>query len=407
VVSPVGKLVVAKAGLLLGAAALGLAVRYLVRRTRVAGPLARVELGVLLVAAVLGATVTGLPGPGPAPIAGVPLVRQLTIDEAATGLVVVPQRPGTNLVHLATDRFSDIKVAGHRYTAEPRPGAAGLWAVVQLPAGRSRLRVIQGRYVVQQVLNTGPAPAAGAPADALDIAGPDGPECLTAALGATLGGSKLPLIACPGRVLLSTDAIALQALVTQLAGRGVKTLAVVEDATPRSTDALAVVRSAADVHQVAVKAMPATAPNFAGVDAALAVSGWQPTAAALVATRKHPPLYGTYVAPWLFDTPLVAATGGSTYAPLPFDPQGDQANAYLAALSRVGPATATESGLLAYLHAREEEISGSVVLYAGSSSISVMPMGGPAQAAHDEGGAAVAWLNDGATTPVSRPLQPR
>jgi hypothetical protein len=211
---------------------------------------------------------------------------------------------------------------------------------------------------------------------------------------------------CPDRALRPVDATALQGLTVYLAGRGVKTLAVIDDATARSTAALAVVRSAADAHHVAVRAMPATAPNFTGVDAALAVSGWQPTADALVATRKHPPLYGTYVAPWLFTTPLVAAAGGSTYAPLPFDPLGDQATAYLTALARVGPATATESGLLAYLAAGGQQQTGAVTLYAGSSSISVMPMSGPAHSAHDEDGAAIAWLNEGATTPVSRTLRP-
>jgi putative copper export protein len=407
-ITPVGKLVVAKAALLLAAAAVGLLVRYLAARSRTAGPFARVELGVLLGAALLGATVTGLPGPGPAPIAGAPLVRRLEIDDAATGLVVVPQRPGTNLVHLATDRFSDIEVAGHRYTAEQRPGAAGLWAVVQLPAGRSRLQVIQGRHVVQQVLNTGPAAAAGAPVDPLHIAGPDGPECLTAALGATLGGSRAPLTDCPDRALRPLDATALDALVNQLAGRGVKNLAVLHDGTARSAAALAVVQKAAGAQHVAVKAQSASAPNLTGVDAAVMVSGWQPTADALVATRKHPPLYGTYVAPWLFTTPLVAAAGGSTYAPLHFDPQGDQANAYLAALRRVGPPTATESGFLSYLQARQQpEAGGNVSLYAGSSSISVMPMVVPGQPQHHDDGGALGWLNDGATTPVSRTLPPR
>ena len=53
-----------------------------------------------------------------------------------------------------------------------------------------------------------------------------------------------------------------------------------------------------------------------------------------------------------------AAAGGSAYAPMPFDPQGDQANPYLDALRRVGPATGTESGLVAYLAARGEHQHG-------------------------------------------------
>jgi hypothetical protein len=310
-------------------------------------------------------------------------------------------------VHLATDRFSDIKVGGHRYTAEPRPGAAGLWAVVQLPAGRSRLQVIQGRHVVQQVLNTGELPV-GAPADPLGIAGPDGPECLAAALGATLGGSRAPLTECPDHALRPIDAAALQALTTHLVGRGLKTLAVIHDDTPRSSAALDTVRSIADAHHVVVRAVEATATDLASSDAAVAVTGWQPTAGAFVGNRKHPPLYGIYVAPWLLDTPMVAAAGGSTYAALPFDPQGDQANDYLDALRRVGPATGTESGLLAYLAARGDQVAEAIHLYAGTSEISVMGMGAAPAGAHgDHEGISVGWLNDGAITPLTNTLQPR
>ena len=99
--------------LLVGAAAVGLGVRLLVawgspatarRQPRLTTALARVEFLTLAIAVVAGATLTGLPdGPGRALAPGAPLVRRLLIDDALTGLVVVPQRPGRNLVHLVTD----------------------------------------------------------------------------------------------------------------------------------------------------------------------------------------------------------------------------------------------------------------------------------------------------------------
>ncbi len=145
-----GSVVVLKVVLLITAGVLGLGVRYAFRARRTPGPrrgraLARLELTVLLAAIVAGAVLTSLPPPGPPPTAGAPLVRALDIDDVRTGLVIAPQRPGTNLVHLMTDRLTDVVVDGRRYRAEPRPGMQGLWAEVYLPPGRSLLELRQGR----------------------------------------------------------------------------------------------------------------------------------------------------------------------------------------------------------------------------------------------------------------------
>jgi hypothetical protein len=402
--TPFGSLVALKVGLLAAAGLLGLTVRRVVRRgARPATGPARAELVTLLGAAVLGATLTGLPNPGPAPTAGAPLVRRLTIDDAATGLVVVPQRPGLNLVHLQTTRFTDLRVAGKRYAATPRPYADGQWALISLPPGRSRLQVIQGKHVAQRVLNAGPALPAGAPTDPLQLAGPDGPECLAAALGAVLGGSRGPLTGCPAQQLRAADARALTALVGQLAGRGVHTLGLVADSTPRAVAAAAAVRAAASGAGVRVARLAASLPG-ALPDVVLSVAGAADTRTALAAAADKPPRYGSYVAPWLMDAPLVAAGGGSAFAALPFDPQGDQAMQYLSALALVGPGGGSESGLVAYLAARGVEPAQRIRVWAATSAFTVMPMNDDPAHAHDEDGQGAGWLAGGALTPVSPAL---
>ena len=401
-----GAVVVLKAVLLVAAGSLGLGVRYVLRARRPRGAprrggvLARLELGVLVAAIVAGAVLTSLPPPGPTPVAGAPLVRALEFDEAMTGLVIAPQRPGTNLVHLMTDRLTDIVVDGRRYRAETRPGMQGLWAEVHLPPGRSLLELRQGRQVAAQIVDTGSGPQQAA------LAGPDGGECASAALGGVLGGSKAPLAACPAEGLAAADAIALRALVGSLGARGVKRLTVITDTSPRGAAAEREVRAAARTTGVAVTEGP---PTAVGAEAVLAIAGWQISELRLTQLKAGPPpLYGTYLAPWLVQASMVAATGTSPLAVLPFDPAGPEARAYLAALRQVGPTeSASASGYLAFLAALGRPLPPyDLLLYAATVSFEVMPMGddqGPGGGT-DHSGLDLTWFAGGALTPVSKPL---
>lgn len=396
-----GTLVVLKVALLVAAGALGLGVRALLRAQRAqpasgaGGVPARLEIGVLATALVVGSVLTSLPPPGPPPATGIPLARAIDLDDAITGLVVTPQRPGVNLVHLMTDRFTDIDVAGRRYRAEPRPGAQGLWAQVQLPAGRSLLTLHQGRQVAVQVLDTGTAPGQAA------VSGPDGAECAAAALGALLGGSSSPLTACPSQSLAPADAAALRAQVGFLADRGVKRLRLIADATPRGVAAEREVRAAARAGKVSVlfSAAPGDAP-----DAVLAVAGWQVSESALATLAAgSAPRYGSYLAPWLLQTSLVAATGGAPLAVLAFDPGGEEALDYVAALRRVGPVeSASTSGFYAYLAALGRPLPPhDLLLYASTQAFNILPThDGPG----NHGGVNGTWLNGGALAAVSGPL---
>ncbi|GAA0619411.1 hypothetical protein GCM10009547_22340 [Sporichthya brevicatena] len=395
-----GTVVVIKAALLIGAGALGLGVRYLLRARRGAAPgpqgggvLARLELGVLCAAIVAGAVLTSLPPPGKPPAPGAPLVRALDIDDAMTGLAIAPQRPGLNLVHLMTDRLTDVVVDGRRYRATPRPGAPGLWAEVSLPAGRSLMEIRQGRQVAAQIVDTGSGPAQEG------LTGPDGAECAAAAMGAALAGSKLPLAACPSESLSPPDTAALRALVASLEGRGVKSLQLITDTSPRGVAAERVVRAQARSAKIAIRT--------GKVDAVLAIAGWEVSQAALEAQRDAtPPLYGVYLAPWLVQSKLVAATGGSPLAVLPFDPASPEAQAYITALRRVGPnETATAAGYLAFLAALDQQLPPrDLFLYAATVSFEIMPMGDGAGGSMDHSGVTTTWFEGGALTPVSKAL---
>ncbi|HUR74075.1 MAG TPA: hypothetical protein VMZ00_07350 [Sporichthya sp.] len=408
-VTDFGTVVVLKVVLLVAAASLGVGVRVLLRGRRSPGPqgggvLARLELGVLVTALVAGAVLTSLPPPGPTPVAGAPMVRALTLDDATTGLAITPQRPGLNLVHVMTDRLTDVVVGGRQYRAEARPGTQGFWAEVQLPAGRSLLEIRQGRQVAAQIVNTGSGPVQAG------LSGPDGAECAAAAIGAFLGGARVPLSACPSGSLSPVDAGALGALVGNLKTRGVHVLRLITDTTPRGIAAEKVIRGATKKAGIGVleESAPATAPGKKP-DATLAIAGWDVAQAALHVLRETPaPLYGTYLAPWLVQAGIVAAAGGSPLSPLPFDPTSPQAQAYITALRAVGPTeSASSAGLLAFLAARGQTLPAKdVLLYAATGRFDIMPIGGDlttaaATAGHDHDGVDASWLGGGALTPVS------
>jgi len=397
-----GTLVVLKVALLVTAGALGLRVRALLRARRAApapggaGVPARLELGALVFALVVGAVLTSLPAPGPPPVTGVPLARLIDLDDAITGLVVAPQRPGINLVHLMTDRFTDVVVDGRRYPGEPRPGTQGFWAQVQLPAGRSLLTLYQGRQVAVQVLDAGPGPQQDG------LSGPDGPECVAAALGAVLGGAGAPPAPCPAQSLVPADAAALRAVVAFLGTRGVNRLTVIADASPRGGAAEREVRAAARAANITV--LDAGAPAEQGPQAVLAVAGWQVSATMLEKLKAGPaPTYGTYLAPWLMQSSLVSAAGGSPLAVLPFDPAGPLAEAYVLTLRRVGPGqSASAAGFYAYLAALSRPLpQRELLLYAAAGAFQIL---GGSGAGHGHSGFSAGWLGGGPLVAVSRPL---
>ncbi|MCW2601533.1 MAG: hypothetical protein JWM02_3362 [Frankiales bacterium] len=301
------QLVLAKALLFALACSLGL---QGIRRAA-SGRLVLLESAVLFVATVAGSALTLLPSP---PKVGVPLV-------SAAGplqVTVVPQRPGLNLVHVYTD--VPLLIDGQRTTTYP--GASGQWARITLPAGRSEVRVGNRTLLVDAGHSTaGPVP--------------DGPECASAFLGASLAHRALR--SCPSSALSVQDRHALETLTGWLKARGVMHVQVLGDSTPRSKQA----------------ASALTGKGGTGtVGAVLLTGSWDTAARQLAAlSGRAVPRDGVYLAPWLLSAPLLSSY--STTAPLlalPFDPHGSAARRYLVRL----PAgeTPTGSGYAAFTSAQ-------------------------------------------------------
>lgn len=336
---------------------------------------------------------------------GVPSVQRQLHDKVDFTVTVAPARPGTNLVrvdarhrdHGRADRpvyvgtNADFE-SGRQVRAVPRPGATGLWALVDLPAGSGTVLVSHGpRHRVPFAVDTGEA-ASGTDA----WSGPDGPECVTAATAAVLAGGASP-DACPSDALSEESAGALRQVVGTLAERGVEEIAVQRDGSARSTAAYDVVREAAGSAGVRV-VEPSARPGQR--NALLVVSGWADAASALTEVLTTPlpqqPIRsdGTWLAPWLLTPGVVDSTAGAVLA-LDFDIRDPAAQEFSQTLAVLFPGQApTSAGYLAWRAARGADPD-PLTLFAASRA-AYMP-NAPGHAGH---GSEVAWFPGGTVTPV-------
>src|SRR5205823_6595811 len=76
-----------------------LVVAWLVLPRLGAGALRRMTPGVV-VAVIAAATLVAVPAPGVLPVPGVPLLGDVALAGTSLPVLVVPQRPGWNLVHV-------------------------------------------------------------------------------------------------------------------------------------------------------------------------------------------------------------------------------------------------------------------------------------------------------------------
>lgn len=352
--------------------------------------------GVLAVAvAFLGwTTFVALPQPDALPIPGVPLLR----EAAGVPVLVSPQRPGRNLVHVPESAGPGVTVSG--VVATPRPGAEGYWADVELPAGRSDLVIGHGSE--EDSLDVDAGSAAG-PAGAIGV---DGPECASAALGGLVAGRQATLTGCPADRLSEEDADALRKLVGFLSARHTEAITLVGDASPRGIAASDVVHAEAGRRNLRVLDGPAAQA------ALVVVSGWSDAYTAMTAAaqaqRTAPTYtYGLYVAPWLLTGPIVNTVAAST-VPLRFDPREQLAVSFTVALGDAfGGESPTLGGFREWLGDAEQTSAGKVQLFA-SAQVNAMPMypgqpSAPGMAMVGEG--AGHWIPDGTVVPVSFPLE--
>lgn len=169
------------------------------------------------------------------PVAGGPLLGSLVLGARQVPVMVVPNRPGYNLVAVGAPDASAGTGPGRLAKGERRPGSALTWVPVELPAGPGQVWVSAGGASAPLAVDTGRAGGRGPGADVrgADVRGADGPECASAAAGAVVGGDTGPLAGCPADRLAEADAAALRETVGFLAGRGARSLALAEDASPR------------------------------------------------------------------------------------------------------------------------------------------------------------------------------
>jgi hypothetical protein len=184
-----------------------------------AGELNRLAVGGLVLSFAAASALAVLPLPPAGPHPGEPLLRPLVLGFRHLAVVVTPMRPGPNLVHIgdAGDAGAlpsahhaptapvltgtvTVSVAGidgvadaHQVPVTARDGAPGGWAVIDIPAGTGSLTVTADGVPGSVPIAVGSAPAEGADARTQQtLAGPDGPECVSAALGALAAGAGMP-----------------------------------------------------------------------------------------------------------------------------------------------------------------------------------------------------------------------
>lgn len=341
---------------------------------------------------------------------GFPSVQRIEHDGLVFTVTVAPALPGRNLVrvdalpleghsHKEIDEELTVEVDGGAAPVEPttRPGADGLWAVVDLPSGNPTVLVAHGpEHRIPVMLETGSAGSANAL-----WAGPDGPECLQAATAAVLAGGEAPT-SCPASALRDSDRAGLTSIVTTLASRGVEEIALSADSSPRSSAASRLVRRLAAEEGVRVVA-PSARPGSRS--ALVVVTGWQPAAERLAAVTSLPVEKqalrsdGVWLAPWLLSPGVVDSTTGAVI-PLDFDIRDEAAQRYSQTLARYFPEQApTGSAYLAWRAAREgADARGESAFYAASRAAYM-----PAEPGHSNHETTVSWFPGGTVTRISLP----
>ncbi|GAA2782623.1 hypothetical protein GCM10010470_15790 [Saccharopolyspora taberi] len=341
---------------------------------------------------LLWGALPAIPQPHELPVPGIARVVHAQLDGQKLPVLVSPHRPGPNLVHFpaSAGKGITVEVGGRVVPAMARTGAEGTWAAVDLPQGRSDLRIGRGDETDSVEVDTGAEPG---PAG---VTGPDGPECASAALGGVVAGSRAPLAACPADALTAADEAALRSLVDFLASNTAPAITLVADDSPRSRRAAEVVREQAGVRNVPIS------PGPQEEGALVVVSGWAPAVDELTRPGRHY-IYGVHLAPWLLHAPVVNSVASST-VPLRFDPRDQRSLSYgLALAGAFGGEAPSVAGFESWLASRGMAPRGPVSIYA-AAQVDVMKMTMPGMS---HGGSSVGtWNPKGTIVAVSAPLSP-
>ena len=243
-------------------------------------------LAIALVAGVAQATVSRPPDQLP----GVATTAEVEVGDRRVNVVLVPNLPGWNLVHVDA---GDVELGTDREALAP-PDPTG-WLAVRLPPGRGEVWVADRRGAGSFATDTGTVGSAPG-----GLVGPDGPECASALLGRALAtGSVSNGVECPADTLTPADARELTSTVERLADQGTTSVAVATDESPRGRAAADTVGKAATANGMTV-----TEPGR-GTDPLIVASGW--TGASAVRSEGPAAASRAYFAPWLADLPPLTA----------------------------------------------------------------------------------------------------
>jgi hypothetical protein len=337
-------------GVLLGLVAL---VWFAVARPRGRGITVGLRVGAALLGmALLAGAAQAITMRAPDSVPGVATAARLDIGGKAVDVLVVPNLPGWNLVHVNSVTAA---VGTSKDTFRPkrsRSDAGGQWLVVDLPAGRSDVwvRDVGGSgSVTTDTGATGAAPRA--------LVGADGPECASAMLGRMLAAGTATGTRCPSDQLDQLDIAALRTMVDSLAARGHDRVALASDGSSRGVAAVAAVRAAA-----ADRGVELVAPGADGAPLLL-TSGWSDAGTILRRVASGGlPAAGTYLAPWLFSAPLLAVDANQRVG-VRFDVSDAAFQRYGAELRRDYPGqTPSATGYRAWLAERNQPVDGAVRL---------------------------------------------
>jgi hypothetical protein len=392
-----------------------------------AAELARLAAGGLALALVAAALVATFPRPLAAPEPGQPLLRPVNLGLRHLAVLVVPMRPGPNLVHVG-DAGGAQMILEHHHGQAPAPavsgpitvstgsgtgsvpigdrgGAPGGWAVLDIPAGTDRLHITGDGTTATVPVNVGTTTTAD-PALRQALAGPDGPECASAALGGLLAGTnpaasltEAAPLACPSQSLTEADASSLRDTVAFLASRRIRALDLVSDDSPRSHAAADLVRTEATRRHLPISASPGAG------DTLLVVSGWSQGKDALgkaTTAADRVPDGGIVLAPWLL-TGGVLGSASSEVLALRFNPQNVDPRQYASTVSTVFPGeTPSAAGYLAWAAQHRLSLDTRATFY-GAAPVNV-PMGMGDDM--NMGGQPSDWYPGGTVVPINPPLPP-
>lgn len=369
--------------------------------------LASIALVAVVTAAATGAVLTGVfasgVGAGPAlpphAVAGQPVVEQIAVGDRHARVVVVPHRPGRNLVWVDGDGYRVGPAGWDLVPAKRRPGAAGAWAMVDLPAGPSTLRVEHGDSRAMLPLN-----ADFAVPELPAITTADGPECLSAVVGAAMAKAPPPS-RCPNRTLAPADRKALRGMLRSLADRSVPGIRLVGGDSPRANAAETLVRRLA-----AQLDLPVDGPPHP-LDARVVVGDWATAERALARQTRDPARSGVYLAPWLANGTLLGYSTGAVVV-LNYDTTAGEAAKYVAALDSFATRElASPAGFTAWLTGSGRPVpTGPARLYAALAGFSLMGVdpemrnGHHAHDAHKARSQTGGWIPRGRMATVSKPL---